>query len=320
MTLAQLRTFATVARLGSVRAAAEALGVSEPAVSSAVAALRRELGDELFVRAGNGIAITPGGRRLAARAVEIVGLADQARQEVREARGERLLRVVATATVAEYAAPTLIAAFTRRVPGLEVALGVEPAEAAADLLADRRADVTLGPVPPGAAARGVNPVPFLRQQLVVVAGPRHPLASAPRPVPFAAAAREPWLAGPLGVEPGTTEARWLAHQRAWPREVRAFPSQAAALAAAAEGRGVALALVHAVRDDLRRGALVRLEVPGTPVVDLWHASTLGRDRLPPVVEAFRRFVLTPEATQAMLSGDGVAPARFRPSVYVTIWS
>ena len=52
MTLAQLQSFVLVAQLGSVKAAAAELGVTEPAVSVAVAALRRELGDDLFVRDG----------------------------------------------------------------------------------------------------------------------------------------------------------------------------------------------------------------------------------------------------------------------------
>src|ERR1700757_3330487 len=68
MTLAQLQSFVLVARHGSVKAAAAELEVSEPAVSVAVAALRKELRDELFVRSGRGIALTQGGRRLAARA------------------------------------------------------------------------------------------------------------------------------------------------------------------------------------------------------------------------------------------------------------
>ena len=44
MTLAQLQSFVLVARHGSVKAAAAELEVTEPAVSVAVAALRRELG------------------------------------------------------------------------------------------------------------------------------------------------------------------------------------------------------------------------------------------------------------------------------------
>ncbi len=66
MTLAQLQSFVLVARHGSVKGAAAELGVTEPAVSVAVSALRKELGDELFVRDGRGIALTPGGHRLAA--------------------------------------------------------------------------------------------------------------------------------------------------------------------------------------------------------------------------------------------------------------
>src|SRR5436305_562551 len=61
VTLAQLQSFVLVARLGSVKAAAAELHVTEPAVSVAVSALRKELGHELFVRTGRGIALTPGG-------------------------------------------------------------------------------------------------------------------------------------------------------------------------------------------------------------------------------------------------------------------
>ena len=86
MTFTQLRTFALVAELGSLRAAAAALGVSEPAVSAAVAALRTDLGDPLFRRTGTGIALTPGGRALATRARELVRLADRTRREVGAAR------------------------------------------------------------------------------------------------------------------------------------------------------------------------------------------------------------------------------------------
>src|SRR3954468_17479610 len=106
MTLAQLQSFVLVARHGSVKAAAAELEVTEPAVSVAVSALKKELGDDLFVRSGRGIALTPGGRgialppgggRLAARPPEILGRAEQARRSVAESSGEsRRLSVLAT--------------------------------------------------------------------------------------------------------------------------------------------------------------------------------------------------------------------------------
>jgi molybdate transport repressor ModE-like protein len=82
VTFAQLRSFSEVARLGSVTQAARELGVTEPAVSSAVCALRRELGDDLFVRAPGGIRFTPGGERLAEYAAEILLLAQSARDDL----------------------------------------------------------------------------------------------------------------------------------------------------------------------------------------------------------------------------------------------
>ena len=54
MTLTQLNAFVLVARLGSVTAAANALGVSEPAVSQALSALRQHLGDQLVSRGPGG--------------------------------------------------------------------------------------------------------------------------------------------------------------------------------------------------------------------------------------------------------------------------
>src|SRR6201998_2529091 len=89
VTPAQLRAFSTVIRLGSVRAAAEELGVSDAGVSMHVAQLRKELDDPLFVRTAAGIAFTPGGLRLASRAVEILGLQRQTAIEVSEAPRRR---------------------------------------------------------------------------------------------------------------------------------------------------------------------------------------------------------------------------------------
>jgi DNA-binding transcriptional LysR family regulator len=315
VTFAQLRSFATVARMGSVSAAADALGVTEPAVSAAVAALRRDLGDALFIRAGAGIRLTPGGERLAAAAAEIIGLEDRLRREVGEARGERgLLRLAVSATVAEYVSAPLLDAFTRRWPTLEVAQEVAAPEDFAALLSDRRADVALGPA--SAPAPGVDAIAFLRYKLVVVAGPRHRLAGR-HDLPLAALRGERWLTGPSSAE----LAGFFAERGLPAPEPGVFATEAAAHAAAAAGQGVMLAIAHTVLEPLRRGALARLDVRGTPREALWHAATLVGDRRSPVADALRRFVTTPDATQAIVARPGGVPAgRFRPPVYVTIWS
>jgi len=319
MTLAQLQSFVLVARLGSVKAAAAELEVTEPAVSVAVAALRRELGDELFVRDGRGIALTPGGRRLAALASEILGLAEQARRSVHESAGApQRMQVVATGLVADHVGP-LLDAFTARDESLEIAVETVPGDAFGDLLEHRRADVALGPHPgPDRVAR-IASAPFLRCRLVIAAAPGHPLAGA-REIAPAALAGERWLVGQPELDPTTGTGLFLARNGIAPRAVATYSSQAAATAAAAAGEGIVLTLAHSVVEEVRRRALVRLDVRGTPFVELWHASTLGVGRALPAALALQRFATTSEATQALSSGRaGAVSTRARPKVHVTLW-
>jgi LysR family transcriptional regulator, low CO2-responsive transcriptional regulator len=321
MTFAQLRAFALVAELGSLRAAAAALGVSEPAVSAAVAALRSDLGDALFHRSGSGIELTAGGRALAVRAREMVRLAERTRREVASATETGRVRVLATATCAEHVAGEVVAAFARRVPRACVDLAVGHADRAAAALADDEADIVLGVRPVPAPGQAIDAVPFLRYQRVVVAAPGHPLAGRGR-VAVAELCRHPLLAGPAGIELGTEERRWV--ERAGPGwagqvGVRRMPSEADALDAARAGAGVVLALAHAVRADLRAGRLVRLPVRGTPVTGMWWAGVPGDGRATAAATAMQRFLTTPDATSALLAG-AARRDRARPRVRVALWS
>jgi DNA-binding transcriptional LysR family regulator len=319
VTLAQLQSFVLVARLGSVKAAAAELEVSEPAVSVAVAALRKELGDELFVREGRGIALTPGGRRLAALAGEILGLAEQARRSVHESPGQpRRLHIAATNIVAEHVGP-LIDAFTARAGDFEVEVDAVPGGSFPDRLEHRRADIALGPGPPPERATTIASVPFLRCRLVIVAAPEHPLARR-RDLRPSALGAERWLIGPPDLDPTTSTGLFFSRHRLDPGDTVSFSSHAAAIAAAAAGEGILLTLAHSVIDEVRRRALIRLDVRGTPIEELWHASTLGYGRALPAALGLQRFATTTEATHAMSTGRaGLTSTRMRPAVHVTLW-
>jgi DNA-binding transcriptional LysR family regulator len=317
MTLAQLQSFVLVARHGSVKAAAAELEVTEPAVSVAVAALRKELGDELFVREGRGIALTPGGRRLAALASEILGLAEQARRSVHDGPGQsRRIQVVAAGIVSEYIAP-LIDAFSARDEALEVTIETLAGDRFSDYLEHRRADIALGPHP------GPNPaiatVAFLRCQLIIVAAPESPLAGRRNLAPAELVGHR-WLVGPPEIDPTTTTGKFFARHGIAGDDITAFSSHSAALAAAAAGEGLLLTVTHSALAEIRRQALVRLDVRGTPIIEMWHASTLGLGRALPAALALQRFAMTPEATQAISTGRaGSVSTRARPTVHVSLW-
>lgn len=321
VTLTQLEAFVLVARLGSVKAAAQALGVSEPAVSGALAALRQHLGDPLVSRSTNGMSLTTGGQRLVTIASQMINLAAEAESAIRQAQGAKeRLRVAATSTVAEFVAPPLLEAFTVRAPTVETTVGVSGATEMAALLHERLADVCLGPRLSGDQARGIESEPMMRYRLVVVAAPSHRYARTPG-LSWRTLASDDWYVDPSGTDRSTEVGRLLEHLHVPLRRVHVFPSQAAALAATAHGEGVAPAIGHLVAREINRGTVVRLDVASTPVELLWYASMLAPDRRSPGASALRRFLATPEAMQSMHRSDGGVPAsRFRPPVYVTLWS
>lgn len=76
-TLRQLEYFVAVGEAGSIAAAAEAVSVSSPSISAAVAQLEAEFGIDLFVRRhAQGLSLTPGGRRFFSEAKLVLEAAD----------------------------------------------------------------------------------------------------------------------------------------------------------------------------------------------------------------------------------------------------
>lgn len=315
MTLTQLNAFVLVARLGSVTAAANALGVSEPAVSQALAALRQHLGDQLVSRGPAGMTLTAGGSRLLATASQIVVLGAEAHAAVRAAQGApEQLRVVASATVAEFVATPLIDAFTKRsAVGFEVSSGVAVSKEMAVLVANRLADVAIGPEVQAEQGLPVVSEPIFKYRLVVV--------GAGHSKPPGGAHQWRWLVGPAATDPDSDVARFLARLRIPDERIGVFPSNTAAWAATADGGGVSVAVEHLVTQQLRRGELALVDVPGSPWQGCWYVTLLERQQRSAVASSLRRYLTTPEAMQLMRSpAAGVPPSRFRPPVYVTIWS
>lgn len=177
MTLAQPSVFVLVARLGSVKAAARTLDVSEPAVSQALSALRQHLGDPLVTRGPSGMTLTPGGTRLLSIASQMVALGAEAEATVRAAQGApEPLRIIATSTIAEFVSGPLIDAFaTRSARKVDGSSGVATTEEMGVLVANRLSDLALGPwlrTDPHLVSE-----PLLRAKLIVVGPADRPARS-----------------------------------------------------------------------------------------------------------------------------------------------
>ncbi|MBM6403551.1 LysR family transcriptional regulator [Phycicoccus sp. CSK15P-2] len=318
MTPTQLRAYATVVRLGSLKAAADELGVSEAAVSMHVGQLRKEFDDRLFGRTSSGLAFTPGGLRLASRSVEILGLQDRTVREVTQAgSGRRMLRLAASAMFAEHAAPGLIELFAARAADLDVELSVHRVTEFSALLASRTVDVAIGPTPREVPS-GLAHQPFLNYDVVTVAGPRHPFVGhAPSPAQLCG---QTWLLGPSAAEHHGVVPGMMRHLGVPEANQRIFQSDAAAVEELQRGAAVGLAVHSAVKACLADQRLVVLEGRGLRGTGKWSAFALPTEQQSPVAAELLRFVTTPRATQAMVRGRGARAGRFRPAVHVTLWS
>ncbi len=318
MTPTQLRAYSAVVRLGSVKAAAAELEVTDAAISFHVGQLRKELGDQLFSRTPSGLALTPGGLRLASRAMELLGLQDRTVLEVSQAgSGRRSLRVAASSLFAEHAAPGLIELFTSRANDLDVELSIYPPEAFASLLMTRTVDFAIGPqvTPP---REDLVQMPFLNYRVVMVTGPEHPGVNT-----RAGSARlreRTWLLGPSAAQADGVLAATVRRFGIPEGQQRIFQSQAAAVEEAKRNRGIALAVSFTVADDVRSGLLVQGSGPGSSVQDGWCAFALPDHDLVPAAAELKRFITSPRALQAMLRGSGVNLGHFRPSIHITLWS
>lgn len=177
-----LRYFVAVADSGSFRAAAERTGVSQPAVSQAVASLERDLGERLFDRVGRSISLTPAGGRLLDPARRVVSdfeaLPTLLRAEEGEVRGRLELGTTDVASI--YVLPKVYRAFRRRHPAAELSVRVEGTEPLLRQLGQGQIELAIitlsvgehrATVPSGFAAD-----PLFRERLDFLVSGRHPLA------------------------------------------------------------------------------------------------------------------------------------------------
>ena len=119
----RLKVFHSVAKLLSFTKAAEALHMTQPAVTFQVRQLEESFNTRLFDRNHNKINLTPAGSRAYEFAGRIFDLHDEMENTVRELTGQMSgsLTIGASTTIAEYMLPTLLGQFQASYPDVNIA-------------------------------------------------------------------------------------------------------------------------------------------------------------------------------------------------------
>ncbi|SJZ48439.1 LysR substrate-binding domain-containing protein [Consotaella salsifontis] len=177
MTLEQLRIFLAVAEAEHVTRAAGALGLTQSAVSAAVAALEARHDVKLFHRVGRGIELTEAGRAFVPQARAVLARVDTATEVLAELGGRVVgqLRLAASQTVASYWLPQRLVRLHEIYPELDIRLIVTNTAHAAEMLVEGTVDLAV--VEGNVDAPALEAQVVDRDRLMLVVGPGHPWAT-----------------------------------------------------------------------------------------------------------------------------------------------
>ena len=289
-TVHQLNVFRTVARHLSYTKAAEALYLSQPAISQQVKTLEQMLGLRLFSRSGRGIVLTPAGEEFLYHAERLLTLLAETAPVVQEIHAiERGSIVVGASTSAgTYVLPPLLGTFHVRYPGVQVTLKVANRRVIEEYLLTHQIDLAVMSLIE--QQEHFNVELLMPYELVVVAAPSHRLAGRSG-LTLNDLQQEMFLLREQGSGTRRGTEQHFAHAGLHVQDSLELGSIEAIKEGAAARLGIAVLSHEAVAFEIADGDLVILDVDGFPLKRQWHVVHLKGRRLSLAAVAFRELLL-----------------------------
>lgn len=294
LTVHQLNVFRTVARHLSYTKAAEALFLSQPAVSQQVKSLEQLLGLRLFCRSGRGIVLTSAGEELLRHAERLLMLLAETAPVVREIHAiERGSVVVGASTSAgTYVLPPLLGIFHARYPRVQVTLMVANRRAIEEYLLTYQIDLAVMSLIEQQDHFSVEPL--MPYELVVIAAPSHRLAGRSG-LTLKHLQQEMFLLREQGSGTRHDTEQYFARAGLHLQGALELGSIEAIKEGVAAGLGIAVLSSESVAFEIADGDLVKLDVEGFPLKRQWHVVHLKGRRLSLAAVAFRELLLQNKA-------------------------
>jgi DNA-binding transcriptional LysR family regulator len=286
MTLRQFEVFLAVARARSFRRAAEALHLSQPALSQHVRELEGDLNARLFDRLGRTVHLTEAGRILEDHATRLFTTLTDARHAIADLQGLQrgTLAIGASTTPGIYVLPGVLGVFRQRYPAIEVTLRLGNSEQVEALV--RGGELDLGVVGHGGATPAeANLAARVEDELVLVVGSAHAWARR-RDIDPAELASQPLLLREPGSATRQVTERALAAAGVAFRPGMVLPHTEAIKQGVLAGLGVAFVSVYAIQGEQATGRLRPLRVRGLRIVRHFHLIHHERRRLSTAARAF----------------------------------
>ncbi len=261
MDLRQLEILQAIAETGSFTACGKKLHVSQSAISRQISLLEEELGEPLFQRVGRRVLMT-------SAAESLVQLGKRVFQDVRDTVGtitdrtralRGMLRLAGGMTVCLYVFPPLLKHLKRVHPQLDVRLTVATAVRSVDEIRAGRVDAGLLTLP--VEELDLVTMPVMREELLIVTMPSHPLARKKKILP-ADLAEEPFVLFETGSATRRVIDSFFVTEKIEPTVVMETENVEIIKAMVKTGIGIGIAPYQAIAREVRAGQFFCSRVEG----------------------------------------------------------
>jgi DNA-binding transcriptional LysR family regulator len=286
-TLHQLNIFYKIAQYQSITKAAEALHLTQPAVSIQLKNFQDQFSIPLTEVVGRKLYITDFGKEIAQTAEEIIHQVEAINYKTHAFEGKIAGRLtISTVSTAKYVMPYFLTDFMEANPGVDLVMDVTNKTKVIRSLEENEVDFAMVSVLPDHLK--VNRVELMQNKLFLVKGTRRKGPSGNRkseiftkqPLIF----REPGSATRMAME-GFISRKGYAN----PKRLELTSNEALKQALIA-GLGYSIMPLIGLKDELRNGDLEIIPFRGLPIITHWNLIWLASKRLSPTALAYLDFI------------------------------
>ncbi len=293
MNFHQLHIFYTVAERGSFSAAAQALHMSQPAVTMQIQALEEHFGTKLLNRSTKRIELSEAGRILLPYARKILELSRETDAAMAAFSNMLLgrLQLGASLTIGEYVLPRLLGPFGRAYPDISIMLKVMNTSQILEEIAGHQLNFGLIEAPVEHPDMVLEPVMEDELKLIVPSG--HPLAERPDPIELSEVLTYPFVLREKGSGTRKVMEDVLIERGIDPgaiRTVMELGSTGAVKSAVEEGLGITMLSTSTVKHETALGLVKMIDIADASFKRNFYAIQLRSALLPMSATTFLTYL------------------------------
>lgn len=305
LTFRQLRVFEEVARKGSYTKAAEALHLSQPAVSMQIKQLESNTGLPLFEHIGKKIFLTEAGNELYSYSRQISRSLRDVDEVFEQLKGVKKGRLnITTVSTASYFTTRMLAEFSRRFEGVDVSLDVTNRKSLLRQMENNEPDIVIMGQLSEEEEANIISQKFMDNPLVMIAPAGHPLKGE-KNIPLEHFAHEKFVVREKASGTRSAVEKYFQQHDVAFKYTMELSDNETIKQAVAEGFDLGIVSLHTLEQELMTGRICVLDVKGFPIPRNWYIAHLKDKRLTPVATAFKEFVLLEASNFIRLPDTGL---------------